>query len=90
MRKTLLTCMFALAPLALAAQGWSRADSTAQALADAGFTNVRAVQTDAFTVFTIENDERPLDGAIYNLRGQRVENPTKGLYIINGKKVVIK
>lgn len=30
------------------------------------------------------------DGAIYNLRGQRVEHPTKGLYIINGKKVVIK
>ena len=30
------------------------------------------------------------DGIIYNLRGQRVENPTKGLYIINGKKVVIK
>lgn len=30
------------------------------------------------------------DGVIYNLRGQRVENPTKGLYIINGKKVIIK
>lgn len=30
------------------------------------------------------------DGAIYDLRGQRVEKPTKGLYIINGKKVVIK
>ena len=56
MRKTLLICMLALAPLALAAQGWSRADSTARALADAGFANVRAVQTDAFTVFTIEND----------------------------------
>ena len=26
----------------------------------------------------------------YNLNGQRVENPTKGLYIVNGKKVVIK
>ena len=30
------------------------------------------------------------NGAIYNLRGQKVTNPTKGLYIINGKKVVIK
>ena len=30
------------------------------------------------------------NGVIYNLRGQCVENPTKGLYIINGKKVVIK
>ena len=30
-----------------------------------------------------------IDG-IYNLRGQRVLNPTKGLYIINGKKVIIR
>ena len=28
--------------------------------------------------------------AIYNLKGQRVQNPTKGLYIINGNKVVIR
>lgn len=30
------------------------------------------------------------DDVIYNLRGQRVEHPTKGIYIIGGKKVVIK
>ena len=41
-------------------------------------------------ISTIESNERSLDGAVYNLRGQRVEHPTKGLYIINGKKVVIK
>lgn len=28
--------------------------------------------------------------AVYNLNGQRVTRPTKGLYIVNGKKVVIK
>lgn len=28
--------------------------------------------------------------SVYNLNGQKVENPTKGLYIVNGKKVVIK
>ena len=28
--------------------------------------------------------------AIYNLSGQRVAQPTKGLYIVNGKKVIIK
>ena len=33
---------------------------------------------------------RNLDGTIYNLQGQKVENPTRGIYIINGKKVVIK
>lgn len=30
------------------------------------------------------------DDAVYNLAGQRVQNPTKGIYIINGKKVVLK
>ena len=29
-------------------------------------------------------------GAIYDLQGRRVENPTKGLYIVNGRKVIIK
>ena len=26
---------------------------------------------------------------IYNLAGQRVAQPTKGLYIVNGKKIVL-
>lgn len=30
------------------------------------------------------------DNAIFNLAGQRVANPTKGIYIQNGKKIVIK
>ena len=30
------------------------------------------------------------EGAVYNLSGQRVSQPAKGLYIVNGKKVVIK
>ena len=30
------------------------------------------------------------DAVIYNLNGQRVMNPGKGLYIVNGKKVIIK
>ena len=29
-------------------------------------------------------------GIYYNLAGQRVDNPTKGIYIVNGQKVVIK
>ena len=36
-------------------------------------------------VSSLKNDNR-----YYNLNGQVVANPTKGLYIINGKKVVIK
>jgi len=31
-----------------------------------------------------------MDNQYYNLSGQRVSNPTKGLYILNGKKVIIK
>jgi hypothetical protein len=29
-------------------------------------------------------------GNVYNLAGQRMVNPGKGLYIIDGKKIVIK
>ena len=28
--------------------------------------------------------------AVYDLQGRKVANPTKGIYIINGKKVLIK
>ena len=28
--------------------------------------------------------------AIYDLQGRRVTNPAKGIYIVNGKKVIIK
>ena len=30
------------------------------------------------------------EGAVYNLNGQRVAQPTKGLYIVNGRKVIVK
>ena len=43
-------------------------------------TGIEAMETSK----TVEN------GEYYNLAGQRVANPTKGLYIVNGKKVVIK
>ncbi|MBR4566365.1 MAG: hypothetical protein IKO17_05390 [Prevotella sp.] len=34
--------------------------------------------------------EKSLNGVIYNLNGQRIEKANKGLYISNGKKVVLK
>jgi hypothetical protein len=37
----------------------------------------------------IENTKQGVEG-YYNLNGQRVAQPQKGLYIVNGKKVVIK
>ncbi len=36
-------------------------------------------------ISSVKNDNR-----YYNLRGQVVNQPTKGLYIINGKKVLFK
>ena len=40
---------------------------------------------------TIENSRHSTeDGVYYDLQGRRVENPTRGVYIVNGKKVVIK
>ena len=47
---------------------------------EGGTTGIDAVQGSELTV----------NGEYYNLAGQRVAQPTKGLYIVNGKKVVIK
>jgi hypothetical protein len=38
---------------------------------------------------TVKNEGPTLKG-YYNLQGQLVDKPTKGLYILNGKKVIIK
>ena len=43
--------------------------------------------TTAIDVISKTEDVR---GEVYNLNGQRVAQPTKGLYIVNGKKVVMK
>ena len=37
----------------------------------------------------IESTE-PITGPFYDLQGRRVDNPTKGIYIVNGKKIIIK
>ncbi len=44
-------------------------------------TGIKSVDSGKVTVDSSE---------VYNLNGQRVAQPTKGLYIVNGKKVVIK
>ena len=38
----------------------------------------------------VNGSELKVNGEYYNLAGQRVANPTKGLYIVNGKKVIVK
>ncbi len=49
--------------------------------------NLSAAMTGIST--TLMNNER-VNSEIYNLNGQRIAAPAKGLYIVNGKKVVIK
>jgi hypothetical protein len=39
---------------------------------------------------TINGEQAIKDGVIYNLAGQRVSKAQKGLYIVNGKKVLVK
>ena len=36
------------------------------------------------------SSKKQFNGEYYNLAGQKVQNPTKGLYIVNGKKVIVK
>lgn len=41
-------------------------------------------------ISAVERMNTTNDNVFYNLSGQRVAQPTKGLYIVNGKKVIIK
>ena len=50
------------------------------------FKPIKSTNTDIENL-GIRNEESEM---IFDLQGRRVENPTKGIYIINGKKVVIK
>ncbi len=38
----------------------------------------------------IENGELRMENSVYDLQGRRVAQPTKGLFIRNGKKFVVK
>lgn len=54
--------------------------------------NAKSISVDFGGATGISNVEsaRKADGAIYTLSGVRVEKPVKGLYIQNGKKVIVK
>lgn len=38
----------------------------------------------------VRNDNGQNGHAYYNLQGQRIDNPSKGLYVVGGKKVILK
>jgi hypothetical protein len=41
-------------------------------------------------IHSIDNGKLTIDNSVYDLSGRRVAKPTKGLYIVNGKKVAVK
>lgn len=55
-----------------------------------GLARLTFVFEDAQGIKTIEHSPLTIDDSVYNLNGQRVVTPKKGLYIVNGKKVVMK
>ena len=46
--------------------------------------------SEATSINSVKSEEMKDKSEVYNLKGQRVSQPTKGLYIVNGKKYVIK
>ena len=45
---------------------------------------------EATEIISLDNERVIMDNVYYDLSGRRVMNPTKGLYIVNGRKVIIK
>lgn len=78
--------------------GFFKLTSSVNATADMAYLQTSEDISNAKVVFgfdeeatgieSIENTKA--DNAIYNLNGVRVDNPTKGIFIQNGKKVIIK
>lgn len=54
------------------------------------FTDIILVKKDGTAISAVKAQKAAAEGEYFNLAGQRVAQPTKGLYIVNGKKVVIK
>ena len=47
-------------------------------------------EEEATGISLTENSELRTENAVYDLQGRRIAQPTKGLYIVNGKKVLVK
>jgi hypothetical protein len=52
--------------------------------------DMKLTQTEPTGIDAVKGETTVNDGVYYNLAGQRVENPAKGVYIVNGKKVIKK
>lgn len=57
---------------------------------DAGASRFFLIEGDDQTTGIVSAMKQQNTGQVFDLQGRRVAQPTKGLYIINGKKVVVK
>lgn len=48
-----------------------------------------AIEGDATGIAQMRNEELEMRNEVYDLQGRKVLNPEKGLYIVNGKKIII-
>lgn len=82
---------FAFAPLSTASAVTIPAGKAYVALNTSDGTRSLTVAFDdeAAGIKSVSGEEIMLNG-VFNLNGQRVESPAKGLYIMNGKKVILK
>lgn len=46
--------------------------------------------TEPTAIKSVSTEKEKTDNTVYDLSGRRVMNPQKGIYIVDGKKVVIK
>lgn len=66
-------------------KAYLQVDSTSTAR---GFNMVFDYETTA--LLPVNSEKTTMNSEVYDLQGRKVSNPTKGLYIVNGRKVVIK
>lgn len=64
--------------------------STADAAGTWEIKNFKVNTDSTLGINSVENKKVVSDNAIYNLAGQRLEKPAKGINIIGGKKIVVK
>jgi hypothetical protein len=53
------------------------------------FTSIVLVKKDGTGIADVRSKKEDVRGEYFNIAGQRVVNPGKGLYIVNGKKVLV-
>ena len=56
----------------------------------AGSRAIFTLDDEATGISSMHNSQSTAHNEVYNLNGQRVNQPQKGLYIVNGKKVLVK